>query len=230
MYLARTAAPDIRTGTEVAGFNPSFTIPGEGRSVSQQDRDVMSEVVPLRRFAAPMAVAALAIAASLVAPDASAQDGVRKVAPRPIAAPSPSAPATPPETSRSRGAERGELSVLVDRAKLIRLPERTQTVVIGNPAIADIAVQKNGIVVVTGKSYGVTNLIALDGAGAMLAESTVSVGAPTDAIVVVQRGLERQSYSCTPSCQPSVLLGDANTYFNEQRGQAEQRNLHANAR
>lgn len=122
------------------------------------------------------------------------------------------------------------VSVTVDNAKVIRLPEKTQTVVIGNPAIADLAIQKNGIVVVTGKSYGVTNVIALDSGGQVLAELTVTVGAPTDAIVTVQRGEARQSYSCNPSCLPSVQLGDANAYFSEQKGQAEQRNAFATSR
>src|ERR671916_2410729 len=79
------------------------------------------------------------------------------------------------------------VSVMIDHAKVLRLPERTQTVVVGNPIIADITVQRNGVVVVTGKSYGVTNLIALDGAGAMLAESLVSVQATTESVVIVQR-------------------------------------------
>lgn len=120
-----------------------------------------------------------------------------------------------PETARS------ELTVLVDRAKVIRLPEKAQTVIIGNPGVADIAIQKNGIVVLTGKSFGVTNFIAVDSAGNQIAESKVSVVAPTDSTVVVQRGLERQTYSCTPTCQPTVALGDSPAYFGEIRGQAD---------
>ena len=83
-------------------------------------------------------------------------------------------------------------TVVIDHAKVLRLPDRTQTVIVGNPAIADVAVQKSGILVLTGKSFGRTNLIALDGAGALLAESFVSVQAPDDAIVTVQRGLDRE--------------------------------------
>lgn len=128
----------------------------------------------------------------------------------------------PSAVSGNPVAERGEVAVTVDRAKVIRLPERTQTLILGNPSIADVAIQKNGVAIVTGKSYGVTNVIALDGAGNMLAESTVSVSAPNDSVVVVQRGLERQSYSCTPSCQPAVVLGDANGFFAETKGQADQ--------
>ena len=117
---------------------------------------------------------------------------------------------------------RDELSVAVNRAKVIKLPEKAQTVVIGNPGVADIAIQKNGVVVLTGKSFGVTNFIALDSSGSIIGESMVSVTAPTDSTVTVQRGLERQTYSCTPVCQPSVALGDAGGFFAETKGQVEQ--------
>lgn len=114
--------------------------------------------------------------------------------------------------------------VLVDHAKVVRLPERVQTVIVGNPAIADVSVQRNGVMVVTGKSFGVTNLIALDAAGTLLAESLVRVSAASDAVLTVQRGMERESYSCTPVCQPSVQLGDAQKYFGEVGAQATSRN------
>lgn len=126
-------------------------------------------------------------------------------------------------TMRPSGPAEDVLTVFLDHAKIIRLPEGTQTVIIGNPFIADITVQRNGIVVVTGKSYGATNLIALDPQGLLLAESMVSVQAPTDSVVVVQRGLARESYSCTPNCQPSLRLGDAAEFFGAVGGQATQR-------
>lgn len=119
------------------------------------------------------------------------------------------------------------VQVMVDHAKVMRLPEKAQTVIVGNPAIADVSVQKNGVMVVTGKSFGVTNLIALDAGGALLAESLVRVGAASDSVLTVQRGLDRESYSCTPMCQPSVQLGDAARYFGETNTQAGARNAAA---
>ncbi len=122
------------------------------------------------------------------------------------------------------GAPPDAVSVAIDHAKVLRLPTRTQTVIVGNPMIADVSIQKNGVLVLTGKSFGQTNLIALDGGGTMLAESLISVESGGESVVTVQRGLARESYSCTPSCQPSLLLGDANKYFSEVGGQAGQRN------
>lgn len=117
------------------------------------------------------------------------------------------------------------VTVTVDHAKVVRLPAKAQTVIVGNPGIADVSVQKNGVMVVTGKSFGVTNLIALDASGALLAESLVRVGAASDSVLTVQRGLERESYSCTPICQPAIQLGDAQRYFGEASGQTTARNV-----
>lgn len=128
-----------------------------------------------------------------------------------------------------QGAAPDTVVVMVDHAKVVRLPEKAQTVIVGNPGIADVSVQRNGVMVVTGKSFGVTNLIALDVNGALLAESLVRVGAASDSVLTVQRGLDRESYSCTPACQPTVRLGDAQRFFGEASGQAASRSTAAAA-
>ncbi|NNM74940.1 pilus assembly protein N-terminal domain-containing protein [Enterovirga aerilata] len=180
-------------------------------------------------------VGGVALAFSLPAPGSIAREGVRTI---PLAAVAPAdnrniADTRPAAIEPGRSTaqpNRGELTVAVDRAKVIKLPEKTQTVIIGNPAVADISIQKNGVVVLTGKSFGVTNFIALDSSGGMIGESMVSVTAPTDATLTVQRGLERQTYSCTPVCQPSVALGDAGGYFAETKGQVDQHSAFVGSR
>lgn len=176
-----------------------------------------------------------ALALALSTPAALARESVRTI---PLAAVDATDNRNMADT-RATGAEtakagtqmpRGELSVSVDRAKVIKLPEKTQTVIIGNPGVADIAIQKNGVVVLTGKSFGVTNFIALDSSGGMIGESMVSVSAPNDSTLTVQRGLERQTYSCTPVCHPSVALGDANSYFGEVKGQVDQHSAFVSSR
>ena len=93
--------------------------------------------------------------------------------------------------------------VQTDRATVLKLLPKTTTVIVGNPSIADISLQKNGSVVVTGKSYGTTNLILQDASGEVLGEQLISVQAASDGgQVLVQRGMERETYSCTPRCQP----------------------------
>jgi Flp pilus assembly secretin CpaC len=156
-----------------------------------------------------------------------------------IAAVAASAPVLTPAVAQTRpapapaaataAAENHQESVIVtvDHAKVVRLPEKAQTVIVGNPAIADVTVQRNGVMVVTGKSFGVTNLIALDASGTLLAESFVRVRAASDSVLTVQRGLERESYSCTPECQPAAQLGDVKRFFDEVGGQNSARNAAA---
>ena len=106
------------------------------------------------------------------------------------------------------------VTVNVDEARVMKLPERVATIVIGNPLIADAALQSVGILVVTGKGFGATNLLALDRAGRVLMDTTVQVlGASGSDLVVVFKGVERESYSCAPDCERRITLGDSPPYF-----------------
>jgi Flp pilus assembly secretin CpaC len=107
------------------------------------------------------------------------------------------------------------VTIRLDQAQIMQLPDRVATIVIGNPLIADATLQGGGILVVTGKGYGATNLVALDRAGRVLLSHTVQVlGAGTDDMVVVYRGVERETYSCASNCERRITLGDSPTYFN----------------
>lgn len=112
------------------------------------------------------------------------------------------------------------IAVNVDQAKLVKFPARIATIVVGNPLIADVSLQPGGIVVVTGKGYGATNVIAMDRAGAILMDRVIQVEGPTDKVVTIYRGVERESYSCSPVCQRRVTLGDGETYFKSTMDQA----------
>jgi hypothetical protein len=100
------------------------------------------------------------------------------------------------------------ISIRLDQAKILKLPDRAATVVIGDPLIADLSLQPGGLAVITGKSFGATNVVVLDKSSAVLMEKTVEVKGPDEPIVVVYRGETRQTYSCTPDCSPRVTLGD----------------------
>jgi hypothetical protein len=119
------------------------------------------------------------------------------------------------------------LTVQLDQARITRLPEKVSTIVVGNPLIADVSLQAGGLLVLTGKGYGVTNLVALDRQGTVLSEFLVRVQGATDGVVVVYRGDARESYSCTPSCEPRLMLGDAGSYFDATIAQAVARSARA---
>lgn len=119
--------------------------------------------------------------------------------------------------------------VLLDQAKILQLPERAATIVIGNPLIADLSIQRGGLAVVTGKGYGATNFIVMDKNGAVLLEKTVEVTVPGEETVVVYRGVDRETYSCTPDCSRRVTLGDTPDYFDKTLAQVTTRNAQAAA-
>jgi hypothetical protein len=126
-------------------------------------------------------------------------------------------------------ADEEPLGITLDQATILKLPEKVATIVVGNPLIADVAVQSGGLVVVTGKGYGSTNIIVLDRAGAVLMERSVLVRGPTDQIVQVYRGMERETYSCTPTCQRRITLGDSAAFFQTTLGQSDIRNNQSTA-
>jgi hypothetical protein len=121
-------------------------------------------------------------------------------------------------------------TVNVDQAHIMRLPDKVATIVIGNPLIADASLQSGGILVVTGKSFGSTNMLALDRAGKTILDTTIQVmGPPGGDLVVVYRGVDRESYSCTPECAPRITLGDNTKFFGDTITQAGSRNSQAQA-
>ena len=116
------------------------------------------------------------------------------------------------------------IEVTLDKAKVIRMPAHAQTIVVGNPSIADVTTLKiDGLAVVTGKGFGETNLIFLDKTGAAVEESNVTVVAGNWQITV-QRGNSRETYSCRPRCEPTVALGDDQIFSGANSAQITSRN------
>jgi Flp pilus assembly secretin CpaC len=108
---------------------------------------------------------------------------------------------------------RAEVMVAVDRAKVMRVSRPADVVIIGNPAIADATVRDNLTLIITGHSFGSTNLIVLDAAGQAIAEEIITVTQPDDSVVTVYRRASRQTLSCTPDCSPTLSIGDNSTVF-----------------
>src|SRR3954471_9605138 len=132
-----------------------------------------------------------------------------------------------PVAAIAAGPSADTIAVNVDQAKLVKLPTRVSTIVVGNPLIADVTLQTGGILVVTGKGYGATNFIAMDRSGEVLVDRVIQVEGPTDQLVTIYRGVERESYSCMPICQRRITLGDGETYFKSTMDQAGSLNSQA---
>ncbi len=121
------------------------------------------------------------------------------------------------------------VKVILVHASITKMPERMVTLVVGNPLIADVSIQMGGLLVITGKGYGTTNVIALDRDGAVLAERNIEVVGPQDRLVTVYRGVNRASYTCAPECQPQLTLGDGKQYFDITAEEISDRSTRARA-
>lgn len=106
-----------------------------------------------------------------------------------------------------------DLIVRYDQSQLLRLPRPVAEIIIGNPSIADVTVQGGNMLVVTGKTFGITNIIALDGERNVIQDQRVIVERDERRIVNLNRAGQRQSYSCTPTCSPTLVIGDDVDYF-----------------
>lgn len=93
------------------------------------------------------------------------------------------------------------IDVVMNQAKIVKLSRAADTIVIGNPAIADAAVQDGTTIVLTGKGFGVTNLVVLDTDGNPIVDEQVIVSRQAASSVRVYRRAEIQTLSCTPYCE-----------------------------
>ncbi|MHA7774865.1 pilus assembly protein N-terminal domain-containing protein [Roseibium sp. M-1] len=121
-------------------------------------------------------------------------------------------------------AQDGPVMVTVDRAKIFRIAEGASAVIVGNPFIADVAMFDQNTVVITGKSYGTTNLVILDANNKPIVDEVITVRASEDDVVSVYRKAERTTLSCSPSCEPTLRLGDSDPAFKATAEQATSRN------
>ena len=95
------------------------------------------------------------------------------------------------------------IEVTMNQAKIIKLSRAADTIIIGNPEIADASVQDASTVVLTGKGFGVTNLVILDDTGAPIIDEQVMVSRSTASTLRIYRRASVQTLSCTPYCESS---------------------------
>lgn len=114
-----------------------------------------------------------------------------------------------------------ELVVKYDQSQLLRVARPVSEIIIGNPTIADISVQSKKLLVVTGKSFGRTNMILLDAERNVIQESKIVVLQDQSQIVNLRRGVARESYNCAPRCNPTITIADEQTYFKQAASKAE---------
>ena len=123
-------------------------------------------------------------------------------------------------TAAAPAASNEPINVTVNMARILRISAPAATVIIGNPIVDDVTIQDPQTLVLTGKSYGETNLIVLDSSGNPIADTTISVVQGEADLVTVYMGVARTTLSCKPVCQPTISLGDDADFANKQFGTA----------
>ncbi len=122
---------------------------------------------------------------------------------------------------------RPSLKVTIDRAKVVRIAKTADTIIIGNPTIVDATIQDGRTIVLTGRAFGVTNLIILDSDGEPIVDETIVVEGPKHRTVRIYRQADRETLACDPVCEPTMTLGDTNGSFTMIGAQIEARNKSA---
>ena len=93
------------------------------------------------------------------------------------------------------------IQVVMNQAKIVRLTRPADTIVVGNPQIIDAAVQDPTTIVLTGKGYGVTNLVILDEDGEPIVDEAMYVSRDTQKSLRVYPRADVNTLSCTPYCE-----------------------------
>jgi Flp pilus assembly secretin CpaC len=113
-----------------------------------------------------------------------------------------------------------DLIVKFDQSQLLRLPRPAAEIIIGNPAVADVAIQTGNLLVITGKSFGITNIIALDAERNIIQDQRVLVRRDEVSAVHVYKGIGRSTYNCAPQCNASIMPGDDDKHLSGAISQA----------
>lgn len=120
-------------------------------------------------------------------------------------------------------AQAQDLIVKYDQSQIVKLSRPVAEIIIGNPMIAEIAIHSSNTLVVTGKTFGLTNMIALDADRNKIEERIIMVVREESKVVNLIKAGKRESYNCAPQCNPSLVVGDDPSYFEMQSRLAEKK-------
>ncbi len=93
------------------------------------------------------------------------------------------------------------IRVFMDHARILKLDRPVSKVIIGNANVADVAVSDPQTIVLTGKSYGTTNLVILDQAGDAIVDERILVSVDEANTLRIYRQTSRSVFSCAPACE-----------------------------
>jgi Flp pilus assembly secretin CpaC len=104
-------------------------------------------------------------------------------------------------------AQQDILRVYMDQARVLKLDRPVSKVIVGNAKVADATVADSKTIVLTGRSFGTTNLVLLDADGNAILDESILVSIDEANTVRVFRQTERSVLSCTPNCEQHSQQG-----------------------
>jgi putative type II/III system pilus formation protein len=119
-------------------------------------------------------------------------------------------------------AQTSAVNLGLDEVHTLTFRAPVATVYVGNPAIADITMIDARHAFVQGKSYGHTNIVALNHDGVQVFNTGISVsGAETGGTVTLNRGAQRITLNCGAGrCEPTPMPGDGKNAYDPTDGTA----------
>ena len=101
-------------------------------------------------------------------------------------------------------AQSGSMSVGIDRTQRVSLRGSVSSVIVSNPAIADVTVVDANTLVIIGKGYGQTEILAVDAIGRPLFQNQIIVSGGSPGSLRVWRGGQATEMACAATCSPSL--------------------------
>lgn len=117
----------------------------------------------------------------------------------------------------------GDLQVQYDQVMLQPLDEPAANIIIGNPSIADVTLQNSKMLVITGKTFGITNLIVLNADEKVILNERIMVRTDDRKVVSLMRAGQTSTYNCAPKCEPVLKVGDDKDYYSNIAASASQK-------
>lgn len=105
------------------------------------------------------------------------------------------------------------VNVRLDQNAIMDLRAPAGTVLIGDPAVADVSLINPRKIAILGRGYGATNVIITDRMGKVIFSQEVQVSRPNSNRVSVWRGGLVSNFTCSPGCERTPSPGEDNTAY-----------------
>jgi Flp pilus assembly secretin CpaC len=105
-------------------------------------------------------------------------------------------------------AQSASMNIGIDRSQRVSLRGAVASVIVNNPQIADVTVVDANTLVIQGKGYGQTEILAVDAIGRPLFQNQIIVSGGQAGSMRVWRGGQATEMACAATCSPSLRVYD----------------------